>query len=246
MGILPPDLGGPSNLQGNLLNDIRLASESSARKRSKLWIFPDYHLEYDKTYEQMSHAELMFGMSCVINELLEGKSPDPRINAKTYAKHMMYVAERGLCKNYKPGTLNRYEHKVTTKVVEGKLFEFVSAEHDAMGSCLGADRMCSDAEMQRLQQPAQRGQRGGQRGGRRGGQNRGGYVPLDTCIKWNYTTCDWQNCIKLHICEVCRGQHRARSCTAGAPASYGYSQNGMVSYGPPQGGPPTGGQGQRA
>ena len=73
--------------------------------------------EEERRVIDFGHAELMFGMASVMDDLLEGKSSDPRINAKTYAKHMKYVAERGLCKNYKPGTLNRYEHKVTTKVL---------------------------------------------------------------------------------------------------------------------------------
>ena len=143
MGILPPDLGGAFGgvqLEGmQLLNSLRVAAESNARRRSKVWLYPDYHLDYDKGYEQMTHAELFFGMSCVINDLLEGKSALPRINAKSYAKHMKYVAKRGLCKNYKPGTLNRYEHKLTTKVLEGKLESFVSADYDTVASYLGAD-----------------------------------------------------------------------------------------------------------
>ena len=196
-----------------LLNSLRVAAESNARRRSKVWLYPDYHLDYDKGYEQMTHAELFFGMSCVINDLLEGKSALPRINAKSYAKHMKYVAERGLCKNYKPGTLNRYEHKLTTKVLEGKLESFVSADYDTVASYLGADSMQADAQVQQQSQPQQRqqSQQGGSRRGRRG-QGRYGYNTTDCCLKWNYSICDYPQCIKYHVCELCGGQHRAKVC----------------------------------
>ena len=173
-------------------------------------------------------------MASVIDEILEGKSPHPRVTAGAYAKHMRYVAERGLCKNYKPGALNKYEHKVTSMVLEGKLVNFVSADHQAWSSHLGADnKLFENQTAQKQQSQQQNPARGGFRGGR-GGRGRGGWSqPTDICLKFNYSVCDFPQCIKYHICDLCRGQHRAKSCSlATAGQQGGYQQWG---HGPPQG-----------
>ena len=139
-------------------------------------------------------------------------------------------------------------------MLEGKLVNFVSADHDAMSSYLGADSILFDGQSQQQQQPQQQKQqqqqqRGGRGRGRRG-QYGGGYSVTDVCLKWNYSVCDFPQCVKYHVCEVCRGSHRAKECGGGPPPSPsqrgGYSQGPSYGpphgYGPPQGAPPASGQ----
>ena len=43
------------------------------RKRSRHWICPDFHLPYDKFFDEMSYRELVFGMVCVAQGIMKSQ-----------------------------------------------------------------------------------------------------------------------------------------------------------------------------
>ena len=63
--------------EGGVFSALHWNSESAMRKRSRHWIRPDSHLPYDKSFDEMSYRELVFGMVCVLQSIM--KSQDSRL-----------------------------------------------------------------------------------------------------------------------------------------------------------------------
>ena len=145
---------------------LQWGSEASRRKRSRHWIRPDFHLPYDKAYDEMTYRELMFGMVCVLQCIV--KSGDERFSAEGYLEHFKYITLKEIKPTYTAKAVSKYEHDVTSKVAEGHI-GFMAAEHTANATHFGIEstRAYIDA-MKLLQQQGSR--QANQSGGGSAGQ----------------------------------------------------------------------------
>ena len=76
LGLAGTDASVPTQGEQSVMAGWRWGGDSVRRKRSRHWIRPDYHLPYDKSYDEMSYRELVYGMVCVTESIL--KSNDGR------------------------------------------------------------------------------------------------------------------------------------------------------------------------
>ena len=54
--------GGVAGIDNVFLKNMHLYTEAGKRKRSDNWLRPDYHLDTDKKYEDMSVSDLLYDM----------------------------------------------------------------------------------------------------------------------------------------------------------------------------------------
>ena len=217
--------------EGGVFSALHWNSESARRKRSRHWIRPDFHLPYDKSFDEMSYRELVFGMVCVLQSIM--KSQDARFSAEGYLEHFKYITLKEIRPTYTAKSVAKYEHDVTSKVAEG-IVGFMAAEHTANATHFGIENTKAYIEAMRLLQQQTNNQQGGRQGNHGNQSNqRGGnsapriWCPDDVCASWNFTTCTWNPCHKQHVCCICRGNHMARggcNSTSGHP-QYGQQQH---------------------
>ena len=225
---------GKSVGDGDLLASLQAATEASRRKRSKLWIRPDYHLPTDKSYEEMSYRELMFGMLNVLQALMLANHPD--ITPLSYLDHMKFIAHRELKPTFVMKAVNQYDWDVTNKVLTREIPKFEAANHQAMSTHLTMDKTLAYIRMQQdMVKQVQQIQRNPGQNQNRQGQSQARYriqCPDGFCKKFNFTTCDFNNCMRAHQCAVCGAGHPARGCSQnphnqGSQPAY---QQGAVQY----------------
>ena len=201
------------------------------RKRARHWIRPDFHLPYDKMFDEMTYRELMYGMICVLESVHAAN--DARFSLKGYIDHFKYIALKEIRPTYVAKAVAKYEHDVTTKVVEGRI-AFHAAEHTSNATHFGIENTRAYVEAMRLLQGGKptTGQGSGNRSGSGGSAPRI-WCPDDICASWNFTNCHYNPCHKSHICCVCRGSHRAKGgCSHGSQQQQGqqYQQQQQHQY----------------
>ena len=99
-------------------------SVSQRKKRSKHWIRPDFHIDTDKYYHEMSMGELIHGMTCVLDCLTLANLPS--IPASQYADHLRFVSLKGQKGLYTDEALARYEFSVTSRLLDGKIDRYTA------------------------------------------------------------------------------------------------------------------------
>ena len=209
------------------MSGLQLLSESSKRKRSQHWIRPDYHLPYDKAYEDMSYRELMFGMINVLEYIHSAEIPYFTVPA--YLQHMKFIAYKELKPTYTAKAMAHYEYDVTSGVMKMK-GGYVAGEHDASVKHLGLENTIAFVKAQEQLGKQAQAIRSLQSRSQSGQSRQGGFrihCPDDVCRKWNFSSCDWPSCNKFHRCPTCKGPHRARDCAHNKQASQGQAYGGQ-------------------
>ena len=132
LGLQALGLGGgagsslPTAGEHSLLGGGGWMGEPVRRKRSRHWIRPDYHLPYDKGYEDMTYRELIYGMVSVLQCIF--KANDPRFSPEGYLEHFKYIALKEIRPTYINKAVAKYDFDVTSKVAAGHTC-FAAAEH---------------------------------------------------------------------------------------------------------------------
>ena len=65
LGLAGTEASVSTQSEQSVMSGWRWGGDSNRRKRSRHWIRPDFHLPYDKSYDEMSYRELVYGMVCV-------------------------------------------------------------------------------------------------------------------------------------------------------------------------------------
>ena len=195
--------------EGDLLSTLSMLGDASRRKRSRHWLRPDHHIPQDKLFSEMSYRELMYGMCCVQRRLLAADLP--QWSAKAYNDHMRFVAMKGLSASFTSSALAKYEHDLTTKVMDGDINGFMPAEHEAVYTHLGAENLSVvmelRAEIAKLKANSQRQNSNKKKAGGQGYKER---CPDGVCAAYNYTHCGFNPCFKSHSCAICGANHKAK------------------------------------
>ena len=220
---------GKSVVEGDILASLHAANEASKRKRSKLWIRPDYHLPIDKEYHEMSYRELIYGMINVTQALIIADHPD--LNPLAYLDHMKFIALKEIKPTYDMKAICQYDRDVTDKVLKKQVPGFAAADHGAMSNHMGLDKTLAYIKMQQemSKHMAALSKTPNKIQSKSPGQGKFRIdCPDHLCKRFNFTTCDWQMCKKLHSCAVCGGAHGARGCARNpynqAQGQGGYNQ----------------------
>ena len=211
--------GGVAGIDNVFLKNMHLYTEAGKRKRSDNWLRPDYHLDTDKKYEDMSISDLLYGMQGVYETLIKRNIPE--LPASAYLDHMRFVKLKSTTGAFSAKQLARYDYKVVTRVLEGKIPHFVGGDEGAIQACLSAEHMASVIE---ASQPLPTGNPGSRRRNRRRGGGGGGprfNKPegqdsnfTSYCLNWNFTVCNLgEECNRKHQCKHCQGNHKAKNCS---------------------------------
>ena len=217
LGILPEEYdddkhGGATGMSDGrgLLSSLQALSLRSKRKRSHNILHPDYHLPVDKEFGEMSVPEMWYGMSSIFKALLT--HPPREISVLGYVNHMQFVAYKAMTGAFDSKTLAQYDRKVTKKVMEGTVHDYMAGEEEAMTSHLAPENMTVVQDLlQRLKKlEGGRGQGSGQNQGAKKAYK---HVVQDyVCAKYNFNWCDLPQCNKQHVCTFCGGTHKGKAC----------------------------------
>ena len=196
----------------DLMSGLQYLSGACQKKKSELWLRPDYHIPADKSYEEMSYRELVYGMVNVVQYLNMAQIPE--ITVADYLEHMKYICLKEIKPTYDQKAINKYEYDVTTKVFKNKIPKYIAGEHDAEVSNLGMEHTMAFMRAQQQLAKQQPAHNQGRQNQGRPRQNIQGYIPCPDhiCKKWNFSLCDYQGCAKAHACAVCGGPHRGKTC----------------------------------
>lgn len=224
LGVLDGDLnnlfsneGGVAGINNDFSHNMQLYAAAGKRKRSDNWLRPDYHLESDKKFEDMSLCELFYGMQGVYEMLIEKDIPE--LPASSYLDHMRFVKLKSQSGAFSAKQLARYDYKVVTRVIDRKLPCFVGGDNRSVEAHLSAEHMQHvGATSQSL--PANN-QGGARKRSRRGGGGAPRFERPDErdreftniCLNWNFTSCNYENCSRRHVCKHCQADHKGKNCS---------------------------------
>ena len=184
---------------------------------------PLSYLTNSKTPDKATYREFISGMSQVLCYIMS-----LGYNAKGYAAHMKFIANKAASNAYITEFIIRYEMAVTDKVFSEILPDWVSADPESIAIHLGVE--------------ATYAVQGRQRWGAGPGRGRGVFRntpatdlsswPKDVCWLYNTRQCNIHGCTRLHVCAKCRSKdHLAKECsdksTVGAPAEVTRTQSEM-------------------
>ena len=195
-----------------LCNGLQWMTKMSSRKKSTNWLRPEFHIEADKYYHEMSYGELMFGMSRVMDCIQRAKIPG--LCADAYLEHLKFVTLKGRGGLFPPEALARYDHRIVTKVMDRRLPEgFIGNDAESVSEHLSAEHMTAVKDI--LAKSQGKFQQSG-RGRSRRRNNRGGGrrvdCPSGVCPTYNFNWCDNNDCSLKHVCAGCGGYHKAKNC----------------------------------
>ena len=116
-----------------------------------------------------------------------------------------------------------YDHLVVSKVLDGRLPDFVSGDKDGIEAYLSAEHVAVVKNLMSGQPSSQGGATATANPGKRkrnkegGGGNRGGGGNSKQdftaeCLKWNFTTCELDDCNRKHVCIHCKAAHKGKNC----------------------------------
>ena len=184
-----------------------------------LLLRPDYYVQHkDKgvPVKNLDHTKLFFNklMSGIGRVLMHLSKTGG--NVTSYIEHFSFVTLRAGAHNFVDSAYVGYDRHLVDQVINGE------AEKYAAGDLFG---VALHFHVGNVVQPKPspsfaRGGRG--RGFRRGrnfsveGDRPGNHdgpvhgTPDNICYKYNYKTCTGK-CVKLHVCRMCKGNHKAVS-----------------------------------
>lgn len=158
---------------------------------------PEQHLTPKKQYEAMNFREMVLGMACVHNHLVQHGRP-----TIGYDAHCLFIKRKACSFLYTNMANNLYDRYVTDRVMSGEYTDYPHTCNDA-----AMEFYCDSYRRESNQSYSDRAQ-----SGRSGNKPWSGY-PYPFCYFWNEHNCCKKNCNLRHECGFCHTQdHKSKDC----------------------------------